>query len=109
MPDIALIQAQVVLPRHGKMLFSGHEMTLRKGVLPWTKTHRMEGTDDLWWDVSLRFDEYTMPDGSTSSGFLRFHNWYGELYIYFDGGSYACFTEDPGLYDAVFALIGAGE
>lgn len=77
-----------------------------KDILPeTTKIHRIEGPDDFWWEVSLRFDAFTMPDGSTSSGPLRFHNFYGELEIYFDGESYACFTEDPELLDLVFALL----
>lgn len=89
------------------MLFDRQEYRRSlKDILPkGTKTHRIDGTDDIWWDVSLRFDDYSMPDGSISSGFLRFHNWYSELEIHFDGESYACFTKEPGLFDAVFALL----
>lgn len=93
------------------MLFNEQEYRRSlKDLLPrTTKTHRAEGNNDFWWDVSLRFDEFTMPDGSISSGFLRFHNWYGDLEIYFDGEAYACFTRESKLYDSVFELLSGND
>ena len=93
------------------MLFDRQEYRRSlKDILPRTeKIHRIEGPDDFWWEVSLRFNEFAMPDGSISSGSLRFHNFYGELEIHFDGKSYACFTKEPGLFDSVFALIKGNE
>lgn len=89
------------------MLFNEQEYRRSlKDILPrTTKTHKVEGDNDFWWDISLRFDEFTMPNGSVSSGFLRFHNWYGDLEIYFDGESYACFTKEPKLFDSVFKIL----
>lgn len=89
------------------MLFNEQEYRRSlKDLLPdTTKTHMLEGDDDFRWDVGLRFDEFTMPDGSTSSGFLRFHNWYGDLEIYFDGEAYACFTAGQNIFDPVLDLL----
>ncbi len=89
------------------MLFDRQEYRRSlKNILPrGTKIHQIEGSNDIWWDVHLRFENLTMPDGSISSGSLRFHNWYGELEIFFDSESYICFPKERGLFDSVFALL----
>lgn len=57
-----------------------------------TRTHQ-PAPEDFQWEVSFRFEDITLPDGSIGSGeMLRIQYWYGELDLYFDGGQLSCKT-----------------
>lgn len=71
-----------------------------RDILPrGTRIHRTE-PDDYQWEVYFFFEEdIEMSDGSISSGaMLQFHNWYGELDIYFNGDRHFYNTSEQEIW-----------
>lgn len=70
------------------------------------RTHRTEA-DDFQWEVYLYFENIEFPDGSGGSGtMLRFLYWYGELDMYFQGGTHSCKVQGQEAWaEEILAII----
>ena len=79
-----------------------------KDILPrGTRTHpTQEG--EFQWEVIFHFDNVVLDDGSVGSGgMFHIQSWYGELDIYFDGETLACYTADQKAWEKeVLGAIG---
>ena len=54
---------------------------------------------DFEWEVFFCFEDVELSDGNIGSGgILRIQSWYGELDLYFDGGSRSCYTKGQDIW-----------